>query len=86
MTSLTLPLTPASAFEWPFPEEMKFEWSQFTPGFWSSRYRQAVVACRQREAELAEARSWHRQALKREAQLELDLKEAKGRLKRLEKD
>ncbi len=65
---------------------MPFEWQHLCPSFWQQSYRAAVIRLREREVELAQARSFHQRALEREASLRQELEGLKARLKQREKE
>ena len=75
-----------SGFDFPLPEEMPFSLHPAQVDWWKTHYRQAVIALRTREAELAASRLLHQKALQREEQLQQKIEELKAKLRQREKE
>ena len=75
-----------SGFDFSLPEEMPFSLHQAQVDWWKTHYRQAVIALRTREAELAASRLLHQKALQREEQLQQKIEELKAKLRQREKE
>ena len=85
-SSRTVESETISGFDYPLPEEMPFSLHPAQVDWWKTHYRQAVIALRTREAELAASRLLHQKALQREEQLQQKIEELKAKLRQREKE
>ena len=85
-SSRTVESETISGFDFPLPEEMPFSLHPAQVDWWKTHYRQAVIALRTREAELAASRLLHQKALQREEQLQQKIEELKAKLRQREKE